>query len=161
CAEGIVAAELARAGAKTVHAFELNEERVEDARELLSTFRAMHTEVRRADLANWDAFTRDHYDVLLPRYDVVLFLGLLHHLREATRQRALTGAMARAGRWFALRTPAEPRTVEALVARCRREGLWLVHTSEAAGDLGWLGLFRRATASVLPQSLGVVRGGDS
>lgn len=146
-AEGMVAAEMARAGARVVHAFEIDADRVAAARDLLGSFRGVEFVARRADVGDWDAFLRGAADVLVPRYDVVLFLGLLHHLPVAAQGRALEGAIARAGRWFALRTPADAAGVADLVARCRRHGLWLVHTSEGQGDVGWLGLFRRASAT--------------
>lgn len=147
-AEGLVSAAMVRAGARVVHAFERDPDRVAAARELLGGLGTLEELCAgAADLSDWDAFARAHAGVLRPRYDVVLFLGLYHHLPPAARDAALRGALARADRWFALRTP------PALGAAARRaleqaDPGWTLHAeNEGNEDTGWLGILRREPAT--------------
>lgn len=145
-AEGVVSGALARAGARVLHAFERDPERVAAAAALLGGMDGPdETRAETADLADWAAFARSFADSLRPRYDIVLFLGLYHHLPADARDASLRGALARAERWFAVRTPP---SLAAAARRVIEDGAgWSLH-SAAKGDedTGWLGIYRRETA---------------
>ena len=130
-AEGLVSATMARAGARVVHAFELDPARVRAAADLLERCESADSEARVADLSDWNAFTRVAGDVLRDRYDIVLFLGLYHHLPEGARAAALRGALAR----------------DAGLVPALRDAGWALHSEQQGNaDTGWLGLFRRDPA---------------
>jgi glycosyltransferase involved in cell wall biosynthesis len=148
-AEGLVSAEMARRGATRIHAFEKEPSRVAAGARLLADRPGLDAVFRPADLGDWDSFATAHADVLEEDYDIVLFLGLYHHLPKETRASVLDGAAARARKWLAVRTPPDLAEAEDLIARCERAGLRLRAEREgyAAGNLGWLGLFRREAAT--------------
>jgi len=149
-AEGIVSHEFARRGAAVIHAFERDEGRVQIARKLLDGTDATEIVVRDADLADWSVFETDHADVLRDKYDVVLFLGLYHHLPDAGRRAGLAGALARAGRWLALRTPERFARDDDLVRFCEDRGFRLIEEQGGANPgLGWLALFQNARAEAV------------
>lgn len=145
-AEGIIGREFANHGAELVHGFELSAERVATADELLRDSLVPDHVMRQADLGDWDSFETANRDVLREAYDIVLFLGLYHHLPPEARRQSLRRALARSRRWFALRTPTDVSLSDELVATCEQAGFDLV--SESCGseraNLGWLGVFRRA-----------------
>jgi hypothetical protein len=138
-AEGVIGAEFARHGARSVHGFEIAEDRVRVARTLLPE---PHV-VRQADLSNWDRFATQNADVLSDAYDIVLFLGLYHHLPVGARRRTLESALDKSRRWFAMRTPPTLAHADDVVSICRDRGFRLV--SEKTGRendvVGWLGIF--------------------
>ncbi len=144
-AEGIVSVELARRGASRVHAFEKEPDRVRVGGELLARSPGLESSVREADLSDWPQFECAHGDVLEDGYDIVLFLGLYHHLPKTKRLDALRGAMARSRKWLAVRTPPALARDDRLVDACEEAGFQLVGGGDgsAEGNLGWLGLFRR------------------
>jgi len=108
CAEGLIALELARRGAACVHGFDLQEVSIAHARRLFAEVECPHV-FRQADLAG-GTFERAHADVLLPRYDVILFLGVYHHVvRQGGAVRAdrlLAGLAERCAGVLAIRTKA-------------------------------------------------------
>lgn len=80
--DGLISYEFARNGISLVHGFEKNRHRVAFANRL---FRDVPIESRfvSADLAvSGVEFERRHQSLLLRRYDIVLFLGVYHHLRS-------------------------------------------------------------------------------
>ena len=143
-AEGVVSAEFVRAGTRSVHGFELAKDRVDVAKKLLPP---PHV-VRQADLSQWDRFATQHADVLADAYDIVLFLGLYHHLPAATRRDTLASALARTRKWFAVRTPAALARTEDVVGACREHGFHLASEHVTADDesVGWLGIFEHEEA---------------
>jgi glycosyltransferase involved in cell wall biosynthesis len=148
-AEGIVALEMARHGAARIHAFEKEANRVETGRRLLAAVPGLDLEFRPADLSDWDAFAEKHADVLDDDYDVVLYLGLHHHLPAETRRATLEAAMRRCRRWLAVRTPRAVAEADGLLAAIRDGGFRLeTEGGETAENLGWLGIFRREEAPV-------------
>ena len=101
-AEGVIARELLSRGAAFVHGFDLNAGRVATARSLCHSY--VDSEFRHADLADWSAFQHAHADLLEPAYDVVLYLGLHHHLPTDSRLETLCRAAALARHFLAIRT---------------------------------------------------------
>jgi glycosyltransferase involved in cell wall biosynthesis len=103
--DGAISRRLLERGAATVHGFELDAGRVTLANRLCADFAAAR--FRQADLSDWALFEAQHGKDMIESYDIVLYLGLHHHLPAAGRMRALMSAARRASRWFAVRTPGE------------------------------------------------------
>lgn len=101
--DGAIARRLLERGAATVHGFEFDSARVALANHLCADFAG--AEFRQADLSDWSLFEVTHAGGVLQSYDIVLYLGLHHHLPAATRMHTLVSAARRASRWFAVRTP--------------------------------------------------------
>lgn len=101
--DGAIARRLLDRGAATVHGFEIDPRRVDLAGSLCVGFpgAAFH----QADLSDWTLFEAKHAGDMLESYDIVLYLGLHHHLPAAGRMHALVSAARRASRWLAVRTP--------------------------------------------------------
>lgn len=144
CAEGLVSRAFAREGrAACIHGFDLDPGRVAFSRNLLAREPGITCAFRPADLSDWPAFREANRDLLLPRYEVVLFLGVYHHLPEASRRASLEGALDLCGRWFALRTGIRLLEQDGLEGLLRSRGFRLRHTVAQEGARGWLGLFER------------------
>jgi glycosyltransferase involved in cell wall biosynthesis len=101
--DGAIARQFLDRGAATYHGFELDAGRVELASRLCADFAGAR--FRQADLSNWSLFEAKYAPDMQQSYDIVLYLGLHHHLPPAGRMHALAGAARRASRWFAVRTP--------------------------------------------------------
>lgn len=101
--DGAIARRLLDRGAASIHGFELDAGRVALANDLCAAFSGVR--FRQADLSDWPSFEARHGRDLMPSYDIVLYLGLHHHLPAAGRMRVLTSAARRAASWFAVRTP--------------------------------------------------------
>jgi glycosyltransferase involved in cell wall biosynthesis len=101
--DGAIARQFLDRGAATLHGFELDAGRVELASQLCADFAGAR--FRQADLSDWSRFEAKHAPDMQHSYDIVLYLGLHHHLPAAGRMHALLGAARRASRWFAVRTP--------------------------------------------------------
>lgn len=101
--DGAIARRLLDRGAAIVHGFEIDPRRVDLAGSLCAGFSgaAFH----QADLSDWSLFEARHAGDMLESYDIVLYLGLHHHLPAAGRMHALLSAARRASRWLAVRTP--------------------------------------------------------
>lgn len=146
--DGLVAYELARAGASLVHGFEIDAADVLFARRL---FRDVPAESRFvvADLAGSGAdFERRYGDGLLPAYDTVLFLGVYHHLvRQASPAEVedlVAFLLGRTRRRFAIRTKAvdvvEPGVLAAGFVAAAPE-------YPAFGRMGPLRIYERGSAA--------------
>jgi glycosyltransferase involved in cell wall biosynthesis len=101
--DGAIARRLLDRGAATVHGFELDPRRVDLANSLCTGFPGAR--FHRADLSDWPLFEAKHAGDMLESYDIVLYLGLHHHLPAGARMHALASAARRASRWLAVRTP--------------------------------------------------------
>ena len=145
CAEGLVSLAFAReGGAARIHGFDVDPGRTAFARHLFSREAGgVEARFRTADLERWTAFLGENRDLLLPAYDVVLFLGLYHHLSEGARRETLEGALDRCGRWFALRTPRRLVERDDLEGILRNRGFRLLNFMEGAAGRGWFGIFEK------------------
>jgi hypothetical protein len=145
-AEGVVALELARRGSGPVHGLEKDAGRVDLARRLFreSGFPGFTFEV--ADLGRPEELRSRG---LPARHDVVLFLGLYHHLPEQTRRAVLLDSLDRCGRYYAVRTPETLAEKDHIRETVVTRGFRLVReTAGSEGEsLGWLGLFEREARS--------------
>lgn len=144
-AEGIVGHEFACRGARPVHGFELEPSRVTFAQHLSERANHEETTWRQADLTNWSAFASANADLLLDSYDIVLFLGLYHHLPAQTRRQSLLAALQRTRVWFAIRTPEILAQQDDLRRFITNQGFATVteHCASAEENLGWMGVYRR------------------
>lgn len=144
-AEGIISFIFAQKGVKLVHGFELLADRVEAAKNLLSQATLQAFCFRQANLADPSAFIRNHGDILLDKYDIVLFLGLYHHLPSETRNEILAEALKRCKRWIAVRTSEKLFTDECLTKKIATEGFVLAGEAEASEEenLGLLRIFKK------------------
>jgi glycosyltransferase involved in cell wall biosynthesis/predicted O-methyltransferase YrrM len=144
-AEGVIGYFFAKNGIRLYHGFELEASRVEFARSILAQAPVPEFSFRQANLADWPSFLEQHGALLLESYDIVLFLGLYHHLPESTRMEALLGAMQKCDNWFVIRTPERVVREDDLVSLIESRGFTLVGQAAACQEenLGWLGLFKR------------------
>ncbi len=144
-AEGFIAREFLQRGARLVHGFELDPFRVGVANSLVAEHPL--SSFREANLDALEDFRSANADLLLPAYDIVLYLGIHHHLREDGRLAVLDYALALAREWFALRTPpsiaaADGLTERILAAGFRRQDREPAEASPP-GRLGALAIYRR------------------
>jgi len=142
--DGLVAYELARRGAAVVHGFELDEGDVAFARRLFRDVPAESAFVATDLTQDPASFRTRHADVLLESYDIVLFLGVYHHLERQTSAEALDGfvrvlaGMARS--LFAVRTKQLDR-VEPLLLEA---GFTCTSEHAERDDVGPLRIYQRA-----------------
>lgn len=102
-AEGLLAKCFKNSGAEIIHGFELDPDRVDFAN--LYVGDGKNIVFRKGNLGDWDKFESENGDHLLPRYDIVLYLGLHHHLPEDQRVHTLKQALKRTKSIFLIRTP--------------------------------------------------------
>lgn len=103
CAEGVVARQLLQNGAACVHGFDSDPSRIEEAERLCAGLG--EAVFRPADLARWGDFAGANAELLRNRYDIVLYLGLHHHLPPATRREGLAALLSLTGEMIVIRTP--------------------------------------------------------
>lgn len=142
CAEGVVARACFDHGADAVHGFELDASRVATSLEINQQPRACFVP---ASLVPWDSFVAQQ-PTLRKAYDVVLYLGIHHHLPVAERGKVLAGALARCRSWFVVRTPAAVWDSDGIDAAIRAAGFEPIELSEPSlAAQGRLGCYRRIT----------------
>ena len=89
------------------------------------------------------------------QYDIVLLLGVLQHLPEASRRIVVKGLTALSGCWVGIRVPTHVRDEYDVVQTISEAGFELVfeHDGRAEGpegqDVAWLGVFRRQEPAAL------------
>lgn len=143
-AEGLIAHRFLQHGAALVHGFDIVLDRVMAARSICGEFQ--NAAFWRADLSDWKLFHAEHAERLLPRYDIVLYLGLHHHLPVAGRGETLEGAAAMSRDILALRTPDACYGEEQLAERLHKRGFQLLeeHCNHSVQELGPLRIFQRS-----------------
>lgn len=129
--EGVIARRLLDRGAKFVHGFDREPSRVRLAARICDG--SVASRFWHADLSNWTAFEIAHETHLLEKYDIVLYLGLHHHLPAATRMRSLAAAARRASRWFAVRTPSAIFMEDEIGSHLENDGFVLVNSQSDDG----------------------------
>ncbi|MCK5850621.1 MAG: class I SAM-dependent methyltransferase [Kiritimatiellae bacterium] len=146
--DGLVSYEFARHGASLIHGFEIDRTRVSFARRLFRDTLIEHKFVRANLACNGETLMRRFSDVLLGQYDIVLFLGLYHHLkRQMPRQdldSLLNVLLGRTRRWFAVRTDLIPELDPTVLSN----GFKLVSSSPRndTTKVGLLHIYERAEA---------------
>jgi 2-polyprenyl-3-methyl-5-hydroxy-6-metoxy-1,4-benzoquinol methylase len=140
CHMGYVAHEFAKAGARSIHAFDRYEPGVVATRALLDEF-PIEKKVEVLDLVNPAPGSMEP----LPRYDIVLYLGMHHKMLQQDRQRAvkiLSEMVGRAEKYFAIRTPSTKYPgAERIITDA---GFTLWSSTPPHEDVGELRIYRKA-----------------
>ena len=136
-AEGVVAREFLKHGVTKLHGFDLDADRVRAAERLCAPWACVA--FRTADLSDWDKFRTTQSDLLEEYYDIVLYLGLHHHLPAATRRRTLQQLARMARCYFVIRTRAATYEQEGIEKDLAAGGLRLLALGAAASPLPHLG----------------------
>ena len=132
--EGLISYEFVRRGARLVHAIERDKDRVQFSKRLFrdvpieSNFEAGNVAISGSE------FERKHSAWLLPQYDIVLFLGIYHHLERQMPVDDLNDLVRllaeRTGKYMVVRT-FENESMEATIVKA---GLERVHFIEGIKD---------------------------
>jgi hypothetical protein len=138
-AEGIVAREFLNRGATSLVGFEIDTARVRKANAICARWK--NVEFRVADLSTWDVFSRHHED-RLQRRDIVLYLGIHHHLPRAERLNTLNHIIELANDYFAIRTRPELYESDGIDELLKAKGFHLFHDSNRTSQPDHLGLSR-------------------
>jgi len=141
--EGLISYEFAKAGARTLHGFERDRDRVLFARRLFRDVPAQsHFDTANMAVSGSD-FAKAHGDVLLPKYDIVLFLGVYHHLIGQTPREnvddLVVSLLDRAETWFAVRT----NMLDDFESVITNHNFERTHETPSNGTVGLLRLYRR------------------
>jgi glycosyltransferase involved in cell wall biosynthesis len=140
--DGVVSRRLLERGASVVHGFEQSKSRVALANQICQDFAGSH--FWEADLTHWIVFEVLHKAHLKETYDIVLYLGLHHHLPPENRMRSLKGAASRASDWLAVRTPDSLFHADGIESALANLGFSLVASkSDTAAILGSSHIFKR------------------
>lgn len=140
--EGHIAYEFARRGAALIHGLEQHDDKVRFAARLFRDVPLEHAFLK-ADLAvSGPVFDARYGASLLPQYDLVLFLGVYHHLRKEMARRDLDSLLAsiaaRAASRLAVRSDALPDFEDQILA------MGFAREYEAPrGKVGLLRVYRR------------------
>lgn len=141
--DGLVSYEFARHGARLVHGFDFN---VSDIAFAMKLFRAVPIESAFAfeDLTiGAEKLFKKH--AVEESYDIVLYLGVHHHLRKQMQSDQLSdlleGLLTKSRKYFAVRTN--------MVRECEQQilgsGFKLIHRDEGAQRLGALRIYERCS----------------
>ena len=140
--EGHIAYEFARAGARLIHGIEKHRDKVQFARRLFRDVPVDHVfwcaDLARASLGS----VAPGAGGLRARYDIVLFLGVYHHLRKqmsaARLSELLRELLDRAELWFVVRSDALPDFADQIEAAG-----FALHREAPRGKIGLLRVYRR------------------
>ena len=99
CAEGILGRYLLQRGAQLVHGVDISNDRI-----LAAKARFINDPMFMVcfDVSNFEKF--ESLDFILDSYDIVLFLGVYHHIMEKVRDVVLSGLLKKCSKYFAFRT---------------------------------------------------------
>lgn len=125
-AEGLIAERCLQAGARQVDGVELDAERVQEAR------RRNAGDADRARFFTLDLNQRNalkQLATLLPKYDIVLYLGVHHHLDPTTASGVFDALLRRTGRTLYMRTSETVASRDQLVERAQALGFTLTSTA--------------------------------
>jgi 2-polyprenyl-3-methyl-5-hydroxy-6-metoxy-1,4-benzoquinol methylase len=142
-AEGLISYELAKNGAEIVHGFEIDQRRVEFANTLFQEV-PVQFEFRDANMAvDFRDFEITFSNILLPRYDIVLYLGVYHHLIKQTTVKSvhefIEALLEKTGRYFAVRTNKINEFEHIILER----GFDSVFEKQATATVGQIKIFKR------------------
>lgn len=93
--DGFMSLDLLNRGAKLAHVFDIIPEE----------YALEHPNLiyRSTDICSWDEFEEEHKDILLPSYDIVMFLGTYHHLCEEGRYSIFRKSMEMVKKYYCFR----------------------------------------------------------
>ena len=146
CSEGLLAYEFARRGASRVHGFDYDRECVWVAQRIFRDV-PVDSAFFRADITRGlKAVARKHGGVPAEQYDIVLFLGVYHHLKRQMPSSALEELVGEiletSGTYLAVRT----NLVDEIEGRILASGFRVVYRSPEpppVRNLGALRMYRR------------------
>lgn len=145
-AEGLIAREFLKNGAGKLIGFELDMHRVEKAIKICCHWDAC--EFYAADLSDWTTFCRVYAEKII-RYDIVLYLGIHHHLPVENRQHILANICDLASNYIAIRTPEKFYESDGIDSLLQEKGF--VRFKAVSGqrtdsnDLGVVRIYERAS----------------
>lgn len=147
CAEGLIGYEFARAGASLIHGFDRDRRRIEFARLLFQEI-PVESLFTCSNLAVPLSQFKDTYgSVLRCQYDIVLYLGIYHHLVEQISQNEVHELMeflfSIATFLFVCRTN-RMEAVSTVAQKCGFEEVYSDHSNER---VGMLTVFRNRAAA--------------
>jgi hypothetical protein len=137
--ECIVAKTFLDAGAFCTHCFDYNPDYIVNGLRLIQDYQTSYA--IEADISPWQEFKTKHCDLLLNSYDIVLFLGVYHHLPSTTRLDVLVGAASFARKYFAIRTPIANYHNDHIDEVLKRHGLKLTNLCEDDAGIGMGSLY--------------------
>lgn len=143
-AEGVIAREFLKRGAKKVRGFDIDAGRVNIANRVCSTWD--DAEFRTADISDWAAFRAANQDLLEESYDIVLYLGVHHHLPAKSRRTPLAQAVRLARSFIAIRTSQQLYDRDGIDSLLDAEGFRLIETDsppDCAEHLGRPRIYQR------------------
>lgn len=120
CAEGVVAQKCLEHGARLVHGFDVEKSRVKSAERLCADYCNAQVFLQ-ANLDEWVSW-KCLQEILLTTYDIVLYLGIQHHLIYPERLATLADAASMAGKIFVIRTTNEVYQRDDIVSVLTAEG---------------------------------------
>ena len=147
---GLVSLELAHRGVSLVHGCDYHEPGVATARAIFAEFKTL-SRFEAVDLTGGPealqaAFGADY----LPRYDIVLFLGIYHKLKDQTPDDVIEGLIRhladRAARYFVVRA-ASSDMLDEIGRMLRQAGLRKVHFSALSLVVGPMEIWQRGEVS--------------
>lgn len=143
CCEGLIAYEFARAGCGLVHGFDIDGQLMGFAQQLFRNVPVDSAFVQEDLSVPFEQFARKHADLLLRQYDIVLFLGVYHHLEKQMSAEALRGVvaglLARTAKYFVVRT----NRLDAFEPQILAAGFERTGESPARPEAGLLRVYRR------------------
>ena len=147
---GLVSLEFARRGVSMVHGCDYHEPSVETARSIFAEFK-IPSRFEVVDLTGGAAALEDAFgEHYLPRYDIVLFLGIYHKLKNQTSDAVIEELVrhlaARAGRYFVVRAASCALLAE-LAPALTDAGLRRVHFSALSLVVGPMEVWQRGAVS--------------
>ncbi len=140
-AEGVIAYHIMQAGAHSVHGCEKDMYRVGHANALCGQWQ--ECQFHQADLSDWDSFVSHVGDTLEASYDVILYLGVHHHLPDATRRYVLCRIAQRANKYIAIRTPEKFFVDDAINSLIVDQGFQRLHTTNATESMGAVHIYEK------------------
>lgn len=144
--DGLISYEYARHGARVIHGFDYDAPRIQFAQTLFDNV-PTESVFLQADLAISGYRFREKYaNVLFSRYDIVLFLGIFHHLVNQMPMSDLRNLVDElldmTGRWFVVRTNMLPEFEDWILEK----GFRMVSESPGTGvGVGLIKIFERST----------------
>lgn len=151
---GVVAREFARAGAKAIDGVDIWPRSVWYASAAVRKYPAVRTRFRVCDLTGGMEALKDALHPMPWRYDVVLYLGVHHHLQQQMAPEALeafvTGLAGMAGRYIAVRAPLPARNaVTDIIWKVPGFSICMVHDT-MPDEIDGLIVFRHERVHVSP-----------
>lgn len=139
--EGLIANHLLKAGAKHVLGFELQENRVKKSNEINQQFSNKLFQVENLD--NWNNIEGTYKNYFEKGFDIILCLGIYHHLKHHTRNHLLDKLLKLSNEWFVIRTPEIEYINNNLKEIIEKDFYLFSSHSEEESNIGNLRIYRK------------------